>query len=397
MKLYQNDFPFFKKHKDLIFLDNAATSQKPQFVLDAINNFYAYYNAPIKRGLYKLAEEATELFEKARKTIAVFINADPDETIFTSGATESINFIAATWGQKHLKRGDEIVLTELEHHSNLIPWQQCAIKTGAVLKFIPAKQDGTLDISDLATIITKKTKLVTFLDVSNALGTHLPVSILVKRAREVGAKVFIDACQLVPHQKIDVKKYDCDFLAFSGHKMLGPTGIGILYIKKDIQPEVPPYQFGGGMVFEAYYDSCRFLEPPHSYEAGTPPIVQAIGLAAAVDYLNKVDFDWLKGHEAALCARLIEGLQGIPGIKILGPLEQLKKEGHLVSFIHEKYHFHDVSAYLDAKNICVRTGHYCVQPFARKIGIDGSIRVSFYLYNSLDQVDQLIEALQELT
>ncbi len=330
---YVKDFPFFNFHKDLIYFDSAATSQKPQSVINALSDFYARYNAPIKRGLYTVAEEATERFEQARQTIADFINAQSDEIIFTSGATEGINFIAATWGRA-LKEGDEIVLTEVVHHSNLIPWQECAKRTGAVLKFIPVTHDGLLDLSNLDSIITNKTKLVTFLDVSNAIGTHLPVKLLVSRARAVGAKVLIDACQSAPHQKIDVKAYDCDFLVFSGHKMLGPTGIGVLFIKKAIQPEVPPYQFGGGMVFDASYQSCRFLEPPQSYEAGTPPIVQAIGLAAAVDYLKTVDYSWLKAHEAALCARTIEGLKLLPGIRILGPQEQLKQEGHLVSFVH---------------------------------------------------------------
>lgn len=397
MNKYKDDFPFFSYHKNLIFFDNAATSQKPQQVIDAVNDFYTQYNAPIKRGLYDLAEQATELFEHARATIAEYINAHSDETIFTSGATEGINFIATAWGQKHLTSGDEIVLTELEHHSNLVPWQQCAQRTGAVIKFIPANSDGSLDLSNLDTIITNKTKLVSFLDVSNAIGTHLAVSTLVKRAREVGAKVLIDACQSVPHQKIDVNNYDCDFLVFSGHKMLGPTGIGILYIKKEMQAEVPPYQFGGGMIFEAGYQETRFLKPPQCYEAGTPPVAQAIGLAAAVEYLNKVDFNWLKEHEASMCARLIEGLQALPDIHILGPIEQLKKEGHLVSFVHEKHHFHDVAAYLNQEQICVRTGHYCAQPLARKLGIDGSIRVSFYLYNSLDQVDVLVDTLEKLS
>lgn len=390
------DFPLLQKYKHLIYFDNAATSQKPAYVLEKIQTFYAEHNAPIKRGLYELAEEATAQFEHARSVIASHINAQSDETIFTSGATESINFIASTWALTNLAQGDEIVLTELEHHSNLIPWQECAKKTGAIIKFIPATQDGLLNLDNLHAIITEKTKLVSFLDISNALGTHIPVKSLVDRAHKVGARVMIDACQSVPHQKIDVKEYDCDFLAFSGHKMLGPTGIGILYIKKEVQAEVPPYQFGGGMVFEAGYETTRFLKPPYCFEAGTPPVAQAIGLAAAVEYLNTIDFTWLKKHEAELCSSLIEGLQKLSHIRVLGPLDQLKQEGHLVSFVHENYHFHDIAAYLDSKNICVRTGHYCAQPLARKIDIDGSIRASFYLYNTLEQIDKLLEALQKL-
>jgi SufS family cysteine desulfurase len=394
--LKTNNFPFFKKHKDLIYFDNAATTQKPQCVIDAINYFYAYQNAPIKRGLYSIAESATEAFEHARKVVADFINADSDEIIFTSGATEGINFIASTWAVQHIKKGDEIVITELEHHSNMLPWQRCAQQTGAILKYIPVTQEGNLDLLHLDSIITKKTKMVSFLDVSNAIGTHVDVDSIVLRAREVGAKVLIDACQSIPHTKIDVKKYGCDFMVFSGHKMLGPTGIGVLYIKKAIQEEVPPYRLGGGMVFEADYFSARLLKAPKCFEAGTGPIAQAIGLSAAIKYLNSLDFKAIKSLEASLCAATIEGLQKIPYIRILGPLDQLKEKGHLVSFIHEKYHFHDIAAYLDQHSICVRTGHYCAQPLARKLGIDGSVRVSFYLYNTLSEVQRFLDVMQHL-
>ncbi len=395
--MLKKDFPIFSHHKKLIYFDNAATTQKPQQVIDTISDFYAYHNAPVNRGMYQLAEEATQLYEDSRATVAQFIGAKSEEIVFTSGATESINFIASTWGEKHITAGDEIVITELEHHSNLLPWQQLALKKGASLKYIPVTREGMLDLSNLDRIITKKTKIVSFLDVSNAIGTHVDVSALVTAARSVGAKILIDACQSVPHQKISVQKYDCDFLAFSGHKLLGPTGIGVLYIKKDIQPEVPPYQFGGGMVFDVGQTQSRWLEPPQCYEAGTPPVAQAIGLASAIRYLTEqVDFVELKKHEAALCKRLIEGLQAIPDIRILGPIEQLKKEGHLVSFTHKKHHFHDVGAFLDQHGICVRTGHYCAQPLARKLGIDGSIRASFYLYNSPEGVDRLLEVLESL-
>lgn len=392
----KKDFPLLKNNK-LIYFDNAATTQKPQQVIDTLSDFYAQHNAPIKRGIYRLAEEATQLYEDARATVAQFIGAQPDEIVFTSGATESINFIATAWGTKHIKAGDEIVITELEHHSNLLPWQQLALQKGATLKYIPVTDEGQLDLGNLDSIITKKTKIVSFLNVSNAIGTHVDVSALVKAARAVGAKVLIDACQSVPHQKTDVKAYDCDFLAFAGHKVLAPTGIGVLYIKKDMQPEVPPYQFGGGMVFEVGQYESRWLEPPHCYEAGTPPVAQAIGLASAINYLTEhIDYAALRQHEAALCTRLIEGLQALPAIRILGPIEQLKKMGHLVSFTHKKHHFHDVAAFLDSRGICVRTGHYCAQPLARKLGIDGSIRASFYLYNSISEVDQLLEALAAL-
>ncbi|MEX0940464.1 MAG: cysteine desulfurase [Candidatus Babeliales bacterium] len=393
----RSDFPLLQSDPALIYFDNAATSQKPQQVIDAMVQFYTSKNAPIKRGIYQLAEKATQAYEDAREKIAQFINAQSNEIVFTSGATESINFIASTWGQAQLQEGDEIVLTQLEHHSNLLPWQQLALKKKLTIKFIPVTVNGLLDLSDIESIITQKTKLVSFLDVSNAIGTTVDVQVIVKRARAVGAKVLIDACQSVPHKKINVKQYDCDFLAFSGHKMLGPTGIGVLFIKKEIQPEVPPYQFGGGMVLQAGYEKSEWLKPPYCYEAGTPPIAQAIGLGAAIDYLNQyVDFEQLKKHEASLCAKLISGLQELPNIRILGPIKQLMQMGHMVSFVHEKYHFHDIGAYLDQHNICVRTGHYCAQPLAQKLQIDGSVRVSFYGYNAQEEIDRLVYAMSLL-
>jgi cysteine desulfurase / selenocysteine lyase len=396
MNELKKDFPLLKNNK-IIYFDNAATSQLPKHVIDMLNDFYTNHNAPIKRGIYRLAEEATQMYEDARAIVAQFIGAQSDEIVFTSGATESINFIATGWGNQHIRAGDEIVITELEHHSNLLPWQQLALQKGATLKYISVRDEGTLDLSNLDAIITTKTKIVSFLDVSNAIGTHVDVAALTKAARAVGAKVLIDACQSVPHQKINVKEYDCDFLVFSGHKMLASTGIGVLYIKKDVQHEVPPYQFGGGMVFEVGEFKSRWLKPPHCYEAGTPPVAQAIGLAAAINYLTKyVDFTALKKHEAALCTRMIENLHKLPDISILGPIEQLKKMGHLVSFTHKKHHFHDVAAYLDSKGICVRAGHYCAQPLARKLGIDGSIRASFYLYNSISEVDEFLDVIGNL-
>jgi cysteine desulfurase / selenocysteine lyase len=397
MKNVRNDFPIFKAHKDLIYFDNASTSQKPKAVIDTISHFYSQENAPIKRGMYALAEHATELYEGAREIIANFINAHPEEIIFTSGATEGINFIAAAWGQNHIVAGDEIVITQLEHHANILPWQRLSEKSGVVVRFIPVDNFGKLDLENLDRIITEKTKLVSFLTVSNALGSHVDCVPIISRARQVGAKVLLDVCQSITHQKLDVKKMDCDFLVFSGHKILGPTGVGVLFIRKELQPEIPPYQVGGGIVFEATYEKTRFLEPPQCYEPGTPPIAQVIGLGRAIQYLNEnVDIHELQTHEAALCARAIEGLKEINAIRILGPIEELKKKGHLVSFVHEKYHFHDIGAYLDQNGICVRTGHYCAQPLARKLGIDGSIRISFYLYNTPEEVDRFLEVMRKL-
>jgi cysteine desulfurase/selenocysteine lyase len=345
-----------------------------------------------------LAENTTQQYELTREKVAQFINAkQSSEIIFVAGATAGINFVASTWGQMHIQKDDEIILTELEHHSNLVPWQQLALKKEAKLKFIPVTQDGYVDVSDLDSIITKKTKLVAINHVSNALGTHVAVEPIIKAARAVGAQVLLDSCQAVPHMRVDVQKLDCDFLVFSGHKMLAPTGVGVLYIKKEMQHEVPPYQFGGGMVLEAEYTHATWVQPPQKYEAGTPPIAQVIGLGAALDYLNEqVNFDELQKHEAQLCAQLIDGLQTIKGARILGPIEELKKSGHLVSFTIDGYHPHDIAAYLDRFGICVRAGHYCAQPLAKKLDIDSSVRISFYLYNSPDDVDAILQRLQSL-
>jgi len=400
MKELRKDFPILKEKINglpIVYLDNAATTQKPKMVLDAILNFYTKYNANTHRGIYASGEKATSLYEQAREKVAKFIGAEPEEIIFTRGTTEGINFVAATWGGEHINAGDEIVITELEHHANLIPWQQVAAKKGAILKFIPASNDGRLDLSNLSEIITDKTKLVACVHISNIVGSHTDVEKIVQAAKTVGAKVLIDAAQSVAHQKIDVKKLGCDFLAFSGHKMLGPTGIGVLYIKKELKDEVSPYQFGGGMVFEVDFDKASWCPTHRRFEAGTPPIAQAIGLGAAVDYLSQnVDFDALREHEAKLCKRMIDGLLAIEGIKALGPIDQLKEKGHLVSFVVDGIHSHDVAAYLSEQGICVRAGHHCVQPFAKKIGVDATVRASFYFYNTEQEVDTFLEKMKDI-
>lgn len=390
-------FPLLSHYQDLIYFDNAATSQKPSMVINALSDFYTTLNAPIYRSIYPLAEQATQAFEDARRSIAQFIYAQEDEIVFVSNATAGINFIVDTWGQEHIGPGDEIVLTELEHHANLLPWQHLAQRKKAVLKFIPIDSQGNLQYDQLDIIMTKKTKIVSFLDVSNAIGVHVNVSKIVQAAKSVGARVLIDACQSVPHQSISVNEYGCDFLVFSGHKMCGPTGIGILYIKKSVQPEVPPYQFGGGMVFHASYQEARYLEAPRCYEAGTPPIAQAIGLAQACRFLEPLMHNnAILKHTTQLVKRTVEKLRNIPHIRFIGPIDELMKGSSLISFIHEKYHAHDVGAYLGARNICVRTGHYCAQPLAKKLGIDASIRASFYMYNIEDEVDRLAHALSSL-
>jgi cysteine desulfurase / selenocysteine lyase len=399
-KKLRADFPILKQEINgypLIAFDNASTSHKPQSVIDAVVQFYTTTNANTYRGIHVFAEKATQQYEDARKKVAQFIGADQNEIIFTRGCTSGINFIAATWADINVQAGDEIVVTELEHHSNLLPWQRLAQKKGAILKCIPVLPDGTLDLSQLDSIITNKTKMVAVIHVSNAIGTHVDIAPIIQRAHAVGARILIDAAQSVPHRKINVHELDCDFLVFSGHKLLGPTGIGVLYIKKELHDEIEPYEVGGGMVKDVDCTDATWAPAPQKFEAGTPPIAQAIGLGAAVDYVGKhINFDDLIAYEAQLCTQLIDGLSAIEGIKILGPIAELKEKGHLVSFLVENYHSHDVAAFLDKRGIFVRAGHHCAQPFAKKLGYDASVRVSFYFYNTPEEVDALIAAIRDL-
>lgn len=391
------DFPLLKKKvngKNLIYFDNAATSQKPQLVIDVLAKFYTEHNNNIHRGVYQSAEETTQLYENARKTVAYFINAHPDEIIFTKGTTEGINFVARAWAAHNLRAGDEIVLSELEHHSNIIPWLALVKEKQIKINYIPVRADGTLDLSQLSSIITSKTKLVSCLQISNALGTHVDIDAIITAAHAVGAKALIDAAQSIAHMPIDVKKNKTDFLVFSGHKMGGPTGIGVLYIKKDMHDQTQPYQFGGGMPYEVDYHTVSFAKAPHKFEAGTPPIAQAVGLAVAIDYIHKhIDLKKLAQHEADLCARLIEGLSKHKKIRLLGPIEQLKKTGHLVSFVIEGMHAHDVADYLGKQGICVRAGHHCAQPLAKKLGYQSSVRASLYSYNTHEEVEKFLNVI----
>jgi len=399
-KKLRADFPILSQKINgysLIPCDNASTTHKPQSVIDTLVHFYATTNANIYRGIHLFAEQATHMYEQARKKVADFIGAYPEEIVFTRGCTSGINFVAATWGEIHIKAGDEIVMTELEHHANLLPWQRLAHKKGAILRFIPIFPDGSLNLSNLDSIINNKTKMVSIIHVSNAVGTHVDIARITEHAKQVGACVLIDAAQSVPHQKINVHELDCDFLVFSGHKLLGPTGIGVLYIKKELHADLPPYEVGGGMVEDVSCEDATWRNAPYKFEAGTPPIAQAIGLGAAIDYLeHNIDFGALISYEAALCAQLIDGLSKIRQVKLLGPIEELKKKGHLVSFLVSGYHSHDVAALLDSRGISVRAGHHCAQPFAKKLGYDASVRVSFYFYNTIEDVDQVIKAIEEL-
>lgn len=395
MKHIKNDFPLLRA-QDIAYLDNASTTQKPQAVIDAVVKTYMQFCANPGRGIYQLAELATEQYEAARKTVAHFFGAKSHEMVFVRGATEGLNFIAS--GTAHLlSSGDEIVLTELEHHANLVPWQRVAQKTGAVLKFIPIAENGDLDYEAVDSIIGPKTKIVSVTQSSNAIGTFVDLAPIVAAAKAAGALIAVDACQSAPHQKIDVKKLGIDFMAISGHKMFGPFGSGALYINENISDRIDPLLLGGGCVYEVTWDRYILREAPEKFEAGTPSVAQAIGFAAALDYITQnVPFDQLQKHEAQLCAQLIDGLSAHPNIKILGPLDQLRKSGHLVSFVVNGMHAHDVAALLDQQGVCVRAGHFCAQPLMQKIGYGSAVRASFYAYNSSQDVERLLSALAEL-
>ena len=396
----QSHFPLLRRTINgyqLVYLDNAATSLKPQVVLDAIMDFYSMHGANIHRGIYTLAEETTVLYEAARQTVADFIGVSTDEIIFTKGATESINAVAATWAIDTIKPGDQIVISAMEHHANFVPWQQCAAQTGAKLVVIPVRQDGTLELDNLDALFGSRTKIVAICQVSNVLGTYNGIAHITRAAHAAGAKVLIDAAQSASHQKIDVRELDCDFLVFSGHKMMGPTGVGVLYAKKEILESMRPYQYGGGMVSNVFISESSWQGLPQRFEAGTPPIASAIGLAAAINYMKKwVDFDLLRIHEASLCKSLIEGLEALNKVKIYGPVDQLQECGHIVSFNIQGLHPHDIAAYCDKFGICIRAGLHCAHPLAAQLGIGPSVRVSMFAYNTHQDIEQLLVRLEDL-
>jgi cysteine desulfurase/selenocysteine lyase len=403
LKKIRENFPIFSK-KDaagckFVYLDSAATTHKPQTVIDSMVDFYTLYNSNVHRGLYESGEQATILYEKSREKLAKFINASKSsEIIFTSGTTESINFVAQAWATSNLKPGDEILITQAEHHSNLLPWQRVAAKTGAVLKFIPINPK-TFKVQKPEQYVTSKTKLVAVTYISNVLGDiweHGQLENLINAAKKNGAKVLLDAAQAVAHRKIDVQALNVDFMAFSGHKMFGPTGIGVLYIKSDLHDIVEPYQVGGGMVNSVSFESASWAQAPQKFEAGTPPISQAIGLGAAVDYMSQnLNFDEIANHEAILSQRLLAELTKIKKIKIAGNTQELEKHGHLVCFAVDGVHAHDIAGYLGGKGISVRAGHHCAQPLVKSLGFESLVRVSFAVYNTVQDVDIFITELKE--
>ena len=400
---YKKDFPIFARKvrggNPLIYLDSGATSQKPESVISAEANFYRTINAAVHRGAHLLAEEASEAYESARANVAKFIGANTDEVVFTKSATESLNMVAYSLGNPgstpHISAGDEIVVSEMEHHANLIPWQQLAKRTGAKLNWFSITKDGRLDLSDISKVITKKTKIVAITHQSNVFGTIVPLTEITKAAHSVGALVVLDACQSAPHFAIDVKKLDVDFLAFSGHKTLGPTGVGVLWGKAEVLEKLEPALFGGSMVDSVTMESATWASAPRKFEAGVPNMAQAVGLSAAIDYLNIVGMDKIFEHEQELTQQLLTGLSKISGVNVVGPLD-MKDRGGVISFTVDGVHPHDVGQVLDQYGIAVRTGHHCAWPLMKKLNLVGTTRASFHLYNDSDDINALLEAIEKV-
>ena len=398
----RKDFPIFERTirdgKRLVYLDSGATSQKPWAVINAESDFYSKHNAAVHRGAHQLAEEATDAYEGARAIVAEFLGAQDNEIIFTKSATESINAVAYAMGNAEpgnrfaLTASDSIVVTEMEHHANLIPWQQLAKRTGAQLKWFKVNQDSRLDLSNIDQVITADTKVVALTHQSNVLGTINPLDAIVKRAHEVGAVVVLDACQSVPHMRVNVVELDVDFLAFSGHKSVGPTGVGILWGKSELLSELPPFLTGGSMVTAVTMESATWAEAPQKFEAGVPNMAQAVGLGAALKYLSNIGMDAIAEHERYLTGYALDKLLQIPGLRIVGPQDNVDR-GAALSFTIKDIHPHDVGQYVDSQGIAVRTGHHCAWPLTKIMNVPATTRASFYLYNDEQDVDALVEAL----
>ena len=389
------DFPILKRtvgDKPLVYLDSTNTSQRPQQVIDAERDFYEQHNANAHRAIYMLGEEATERFEGARGKVAAFLGAPgPDTIVFNRGTTESINLVAHGWGRRFLRSGDEIVLTEMEHHSNIVPWQLCAKDTGAVLRYVPITDEGLLDLSELGSLITEKTKLLCVTGMSNSLGTITPLEQLVAAAHAVGALVLVDGAQLVPHHAVDVTALDCDFLAFSGHKMLGPFSSGGLYAKRALLEDMDPFLGGGEMILEVHKDHSTWNDVPWKFEAGTMNVAQEIALGAAIDYLQALGMDAVRAHEEEITAYALDRLQEA-GATIYGPTD-VSVRGGVVSFVYKDIHPHDLATILNEEGVAIRAGHHCNQLVMRRYGVAATARASFYVYNTNEEVDVLVSAL----
>ena len=392
----RRDFPILSEQvngRPVVFLDSAASSQKPTQVLDAMSSVYRHQYANVHRGVYQFSEAATAQYDEARVKIAKFIGAPaPENIIFTRNATESLNLLAYSYGRHFLKAGDEVLITELEHHANFVPWFYLAQEKGIVVKCIPLTPNGQLDLSKLDGLLNERTKLLSFAHVSNVLGTITDPAPLIQRAHAIGAKVIIDGSQAVPHMPVNVAALDCDFYAFSGHKMLGPTGIGVLYGKPELLDAMPPFMTGGDMISYVGFDTIRWNEVPLKFEAGTPAFVEAIGLGAAVDYLSQLGMEAVRAHEHEITNYALERMAEIPGMNIYGPTDASVRGG-VVTFNVDKIHPHDLATLLDQEGVAIRAGHHCAQPLHQRLGLPATARASFYVYSQLHEVDALVEAI----
>ncbi|MDW0197913.1 MAG: cysteine desulfurase [Nitrososphaeraceae archaeon] len=394
----RNDFPIFKKKingKDLVYLDNASTTQKPYSVINSITDFYSNYNSNIHRAVYQLAEEATELYEQSRKKIANFINVRPEEIIFTRNTTESINLIAHSWARSNLKKDDVIAITEIEHHSNIVPWQILCQEIGTRLDYVGIDDSGFLDVEYLIELISsRKIKLVSISHMSNVLGTIVPIERIIKTAHQYDIPVIVDGAQSVPHMPVDAKNLDCDFLVFSAHKMLGPTGVGVLYAKKEFLEKMKPFMGGGDMIKEVFKFHTNYNEVPYKFEAGTPNIADVVGFGAAVDYLEKIGMENIRKHEIYLTEYALESMQSLKYITIYGPMDS-KFRGGVISFNIADIHPHDLATIMNDHGIAIRSGHHCAQVLMQRLDVPATSRASFYIYNTKEEIDKFVNAIKE--
>lgn len=389
----KKDFPLLMAHPEIVYLDSAASTQKPQCVLDAMNDFYLNNYANVHRGIYGLGARATTAYENARETLANFIHAEPHETIFTRGTTESINLVAYSYLVPILKPGDEVLISAMEHHANIVPWQVACQQTGAILKVIPISDAGELDLIAFENLLSVKTKLLALTHVSNVLGTINPVQELITQAHSKNIPVLIDGAQGIMHEVVDVKKLDCDFYVFSSHKLFGPTGVGILYAKENILKKMRPYQTGGEMIRTVSFEKTEFAEAPQKFEAGTPSFVEVVGFAAAVRYLQSLDFEERRAHDQKLLAYATHALKALPGITIFG---NAKNKAGIISFTVEGVHPHDIATILDSEQIAVRAGHHCAMPLMQRFNVPAMARASFSIYNSEADVDVFVRGLEKV-
>jgi cysteine desulfurase/selenocysteine lyase len=393
----RDDFPILRKkvhNKNLVYLDNAATTQKPTFVIDRVNKYYTTMNANIHRGVHALSQEATEAFEGARIQIKQFINAlGKNEIIFTRGTTEAINLVSSSYGRANIKEGDEIIISYMEHHSNIVPWQLLCKEKKAKLRIIPINDDGELIYEEFEKLVNEKTKFISIVYVSNSLGTINPVKKIINYAHHFKIPVLVDAAQAVNHIKVDVQELDCDFLALSGHKIYGPTGIGALYGKVELLDAMPPYQGGGDMISKVTFEETTYNELPHKFEAGTPDIAGAIGLGAAIEYISNMGIDNIKEHEKILLDYATKQIEEVPGLRIIG---KAKEKTSVLSFVLENIHPHDIGTFLDFEGVAIRTGHHCTQPVMQRYNIPATSRASFAMYNTKEEVDVLVNGLKKI-